>query len=249
MKQVPLHTAVSITTVGASAFSVGAGNVKPISKLSLAQSQLDVLKSVAILVASEELLRASGPLANALFTQELASAVAVETDREFLAQITAGITPITSSGNTAVAILTDINAALSQLGLGAQSQVFIVVPPDVARFWCTQLNTGGQFPNLTIKGGNVFGCTVVPTDGLVNQMVMFDASQIAANGGRLELDSSKYASVQLDTTPDSPPATATPIVSFWQMNLTGLKATRYWGAERLGSRAVAVINAIANSPQ
>ncbi len=55
----------------------------------------------------------------------------------------------------------------------------------------------------------------------------------------------------MNTAPDSPPTTSTVLTSLWQHNLTGLKAVRYFGAERLRDTAVAVISGVGysgNSP-
>jgi hypothetical protein len=249
MKVVPLQTEVSVTSTGATAFSVGEGQLKSISRLTLSDGQLDPQKAVAILVITDALFRMGGALAANLFQEELSNAIGVETDRAFLASITSGITPIASSGVTAAAIIADIEAALSQLTTNARSQVFLVVPPEVAKYWATTLNgTTGAYPTLSYKGGSIFGYDVVVTDVATNTLTAFDATQIAANGGTIELDASKEATVQLSDTPDSPPTASTNVQSFFQLNLVGLRATRTWGAERLGSRSVATISNVADSP-
>src|SRR5262245_58610323 len=75
MKNIPPHTTAAVVSVGASAASVREGQLKPISRLTLGSNQLDVFKSVAILVVSDMLLRMSGAMANNLFRQELSNAV------------------------------------------------------------------------------------------------------------------------------------------------------------------------------
>jgi hypothetical protein len=84
-------------------------------------------------------------------------------------------------------------------------------------------------------------------------IVAFDATQIAMNSASIEIEGSDAATIQMDTAPDSPPSPSTPAVSFFQNNLTGLRATRYFGAERLRAGAVSVISGVsyggANSPQ
>jgi HK97 family phage major capsid protein len=90
-KQIPLNVAIALVSVGASAASIGEGQSKVISKLTLAASTLNIRKAVAILIASQELLRASG-VASRLFSDELQRAVAAETDSAFLSVLTNGIT-------------------------------------------------------------------------------------------------------------------------------------------------------------
>jgi hypothetical protein len=99
--------------------------------------------------------------------------------------------------------------------------------------------------------GAIQGMEVLVSDGVSDQIIAVDASQIAAAGGTVELDGSGVATVQMDSAPDSPPTAAANVTSFWQMNLAGLRATRYWGAERLRSTAVSVISNVSysgNSP-
>ena len=243
-----MKTQITVVTVGITAASVGEGGPKTISKLTLGNSQLDPIKAIAIVVASDDLLKAAGPLATNLFAQELSNAVAVETDTRFLAEITSGVSTIPSAGTTAAAILQDIGNALGSLIINAQSRVYIAVPPGTAKLWALTLNGSGTFPALTINGGSIAGVTVVPTDALSNLMVAFDATQLAANSGTIELDISNQAAIQMDATPDSPPSASTVATSFWQNNLTGLRAERYFGVERLRAGAVSMVGSIANSP-
>jgi hypothetical protein len=105
---------------------------------------------------------------------------------------------------------------------------------------------------MTPTGGIIQGMDVLVSDGVNAQIIGVDASQIAAASGSIELDGTGEATVQMDSAPDSPPTAATNVISFWQMNLAGLRATRYWGAERLRTGAVAVISGVnygsTNSP-
>lgn len=59
---------------------------------------------MAIVVASDDLLKASGQLVSNVFAAELSGAVAAETDAAFLREITAGVSSITSAGGTASGI-------------------------------------------------------------------------------------------------------------------------------------------------
>jgi len=194
------------------------------------------------------LLKVSGAFATNLFAVELSGAVAKETDAAFISEITNGVSTIASAGATAAAIPTDIGNALGALTLNAQSRVYLAVDLGTAKLWALTLNASGNFRALTINGGNLMGCTVVPTDALTNTLVAFDASQLAANGGTIELDASNQAAIQMDSQPDSPPTASTPATSFWQNNLTGMRATRYFGVERLGSAAVSKVTGVADSP-
>jgi HK97 family phage major capsid protein len=120
-KQIPLNTQIAVTTVGATAASTGEGQSKIISKLTLAATTLNIRKAVAILVASQELLRASG-VASRLFSDELQRAIAAETDSQFLSVLTNGISPTSSNGSNAVAIAQDMAALFNALSLEQPKQ-------------------------------------------------------------------------------------------------------------------------------
>ena len=89
-------------------------------------------------------------------------------------------------------------------------------------------NTGDEaFPDATWNGGSIAGIPVIVSDGVPSgSVVLVDASQVAGASETITLDSSEQASVQLDTSPDSPVSGSTNITSLWQMNLVGLKAER-----------------------
>ena len=252
-KQIPLNTRIAITTVGATAGSIAEGSNKIISKLTLAAQTLGIRKAVCILVAADELLRATG-VAQRLFSEELQRAVAAETDSAFLGVLTNGISGTASAGSNAFAIAQDFAALFAGLSLDSQSKVFIVAAPNDVKHIAVQISSTGQqaFPGVTINGGNYVGGTIIPSDAVSGQLIAFDSSQLAMASNGIELDASNQASIQMDSVPDSPPSASTPATSFWQMNFTGLRATRYWGTERLRTTAVSVISNVsygsANSP-
>ena len=132
-KQLPLNVNALVVTTGITASTVGQAMVKPISKLSLTTQGLTEQKAVAQIIASDSLVRAGGPLASALFTQELQKAVAIETDRQFIADALTGISPSSSNGGTSTGIAQDIAALLHALTLGSDSRVFVAVDPTTAK--------------------------------------------------------------------------------------------------------------------
>lgn len=74
----------------------------------------------------------------------------------------------------------------------------------------------GAFPNTNVNGGQIGGIPIVVVDEAVDgEIILIDATQIAAGQDGLVLDSSQQASVQLDSVPDSPPSQSTPYISLW----------------------------------
>ena len=252
MRRVPLHSQLVLVTTGAVGAVTPQAQAKVISKLALASDQVDEKKALAIVFASDEVTKVSA-VANDLFSAELSSAVALKTDEGFLNEITSGLSPTASNGGTAIAIQQDLYALLAALTLDARSQVIIAMDPNAVKHMAIATTSTGAraFPEMGVKGGVVAGCTIVPSDAATQKMIAFDANQIAGNSGTVALDTSREATINFSDAPDSPPSTSTPYVSFWQGNLVGLKAERFWGATRLRDTAVAVVSNViytGNSP-
>ena len=83
------------------------------------------------------------------------------------------------------------------------------------------------------------------SDGVpASTALLVDAQQVAAASETIQLSASNKAAVQLDTAPDSPPTSSSNMVSLWQMNMTGLKAERFIGVQKLTTTGVCVLTGI-----
>jgi HK97 family phage major capsid protein len=250
MKSLPVNLQNIAVASGTSGTTVGEGQTKPITKMTLAQVQVVPKKTTTIVAVSKELLQFSS---SNIFATELTNAVAEAVDASFVSEITNGISPTTSAGGGPVAILTDLAALLASLTVGANSRIFLLVGSDVAKLWSVKTTIQGSllFPNMTPTGGEVQGMQVIVTSAVSGSIVAVDASQLAAASGNIILDTSEEATLQFDSTPDSPPTNATNLVSLWQLNFAAIRATRFWAIGRGRSACVAVISGVtysANSP-
>jgi HK97 family phage major capsid protein len=103
---------------------------------------------------------------------------------------------------------------------------------------------GPEFPGITPLGGSLLGFPVVvsenipaaggsPTDGYPITFVVASEILLADDGG-VSIDISREASLQMDTSPDSPATGTTTLVSLWQHNMVAIKAERFvnWKARR-----------------
>ena len=96
---------------------------------------------------------------------------------------------------------------------------------------------GRAHPELTVEGGNVGGVTVAASDGLTSgQMLLFDATQIAADGGTVALDA-----VLQDATLDLAGGDA-PTFDLFQKDASALRAERWFGFALMRSSATASIS-------
>ena len=244
MRRVPLRTRVGASTSGASGTTVPQGSVKPISRLTLSSVTIDEQKAVATLVVTNELARFGSIAADNLFSVELSNAVAVATDEQFIAVLIAGATSNGSSGVTAEHVRNDLRGMLTQVTTSARSALFLLMTSTIAKVLSVLHASSGSaaFPGMTPNGGTIGGLTAVVSDGVPSQtMILVDAHQVAAASETVQLSAVTQAVVQLDTGPDSPVSGSTVLTSLWQNNLTGLRAERVFGCQKLTSSGVCVL--------
>ncbi len=108
--RVPPRAKVVAVTAGASGISVGEAVMTPVTKLSTSTVSVEMLKSVAFVVVSRELMEMSGAGVLRFLQRELTGAVARTTDDAFIAALIAGISAIPSSGGTALGVRADLRA-------------------------------------------------------------------------------------------------------------------------------------------
>jgi len=257
-RQVPMRTRVVVVTVGASAGALGEPvSLTPLTSLLLANQNLALRIATTAVILSNELWRAADAEAQALVQRELSSGAALVTDQQMVAELTGGITAMTSNGATATAIQQDFARLFGAVTLGQNSRPYILMQSHNAKALATKdapTTFEVLFPTMGPMGGTIANVPVLVCDGLsAGQIVLVDAAQVAAaSAPDLAIDTVRQGDVQLDTAPDSPPLTTTVLTSMWQHNLTGLRVMRRFGIERLTTTAVAVLSganyATSNSP-
>jgi HK97 family phage major capsid protein len=245
MIRVPLSTTVGAISVGASAYSIGEASAKQVSRLSLTNGQLEVLKSHCLLVLTNDLLRFAGPEAERLIARELTMATAQATDSQFISILSAGVTPGTSSGTQAGAFRDDLAIMLNAIVTGNGSRLFLIVTPAISKFLSvlgtTSTSGAPAFESMGVGGGRIADIEVIPSSAMADgTMLLADASGIAAGSGNVELDLFREASLQFDSAPDSPTSAATALVNLWAMNMVGIRCERFFGAEKLRASCVAM---------
>lgn len=258
-RMVPFNIKVPRQTSGASVNWVGETKVKPLSSLAFDQITLGHRKVAGIIPLSEELVRFSNPSAEELVRADLAAAIAQFVDAEFIdpsnaatdvspASVTNGVSGTVATGTTADAFRADVKSMFAAL-LAANQQVgmgYWVMTQQQALGFSLMQNALGQseFPSITMMGGSLLGFPVVtsenipastgsPADGYPIVFVMPGEILMADDGG-VAIDMSREASLQMDTTPDSPWTASTVTVNLWQHNMIAIKAERFinWKARR-----------------
>lgn len=251
LRQVPFKVKIPRQTGAATVNWVGEGKVKPVSSLAFDSITLDFNKIAGIIVLTDELIRLSDPSAEMLVRNDLAEAIVQFMDSQFVdpskaaddvspASITNGVTPVTATGATAAALRADMGSLFADLladNLSMSDAVLLMTQQQAMRISLMQTSLGTpEFPGITMNGGNLMGVPVItsenlpatggsPTDGY--PIILAKQGDILlADDGQVSIDVSREASIQMETSPDSPFTASTVLTSLWQHNMTGLRAER-----------------------
>lgn len=253
LRRVPFLVSVPSQTGGAAAQWVGEGAPKPVGALQFGTVTLGLTKCAIIVVITDELARTSTPSAEDLIRTDLVNAIAYLTDTEFTlparapvtnvapGSITNGVTPITSAGTSPSNGRTDIAALIGALvaaNLSAAQSVLLMSESNAAAL-SFALNPLGQalFPTLTVGGGAMLGVQVITSQAVGSNVILLHAPSILlADDGAVSIDTSREASLQLDSAPMNPPDATVVFRSLWQSNSTGIRAERTinWKKARAG---------------
>jgi HK97 family phage major capsid protein len=246
MVQVPLRTKVVAVSTTLTAGPIAEASIKPAKSLSLTANDLDPVKAAAFLAVTRELLRMGGPMVNALLERELRTAIARAINSIFLPILTAGAASFASSGVTESAVRQDIRTLLANVSNGADSKLFLIVTRTIGEALAILGGPGGAaFPTATVNGGSIAGIPILICDEATSgEIILVDASQIAAGSEGLAFDTSTQATIELATPGDSPPTASTVMTSLWNANLAAIKVERFIGAKVLRSDCVAKITGV-----
>lgn len=268
LRRVPFNISVPRQTAGASVNWVGETKVKPLSSLAFDQVTLGFTKIAGIVPLSNELIRFSSPSAEAIVRTDLAGAVVQLMDRDFVdpskalatgvspASITNGVTPVTATGTNAAAMRTDMATLMKEFldnNMSLTNAVWIMTGTQALSIGM-MVNALGQpeFQGITPSGGTLFGLPVItsenipdvgdsPTNG--SRIILAKADEIMlADDGNVDIAVSQEASLQMDSTPDSPATASTVLVSLWQHNMTAIRAERFINWAKRRTTAVGYIN-------
>jgi hypothetical protein len=247
MVRAPLRSRGFSVVTGITGGVVTERSVKPISSLVLASQLLEPRKASAIVVVSREL--ADFPGSAQLFAAELTKGVVAATDNNFLAALIAATTPVPSAGATLANITTDFDVLLSAITTSATSRIYYVASPANMKSIVTKGNVGGQpaYPTLGPNGGELFpGVVAIASDQISSSAaLMFAADAIVGNADALVPDNSDQTTLQLETSPDSPPSASTSMLSLWQTDNRALRMERWFGYTVMRASGVSSLSGVA----
>lgn len=255
-RSVPFNVKIPRQTAGSTAGWVGEGLSKPVSSLAFDDITFPWAKIAVIIVITQELARFSDPSAERLVRDDMVEVISQFIDQQMwdaTVAASAGLRPgaLTNGSSSAASLGTSVthvtqdltNAMLRIAGppnnIPLRNPLWLMTPAN-AMFLAT-LRTAQDvvaFPGMQmsveqVTGQNLLGIPVLTSPAIDSAtIILIEQSQVMiADDGQTVLDASGEASVQMDSAPATPP---TPLVSFWQQNLLGIKAERfiYWMMRR-----------------
>lgn len=206
------------------------------------EGELLPLKVGGLIGYTKEFLRNLAPEIDDALNRAFLNALASATDRALINRL------ITNAGG-AIAATNDFSAdilAASELILGDRiGKLHMIVAPQTARQIAFATNTNDEFlfPNFDlVNGGSIGGLQThvsdqLPQDSSGPNALIFDASQIAANRGSVDIQRSENASVQMLSDPTTG---ATTMVSSFQTNSVILRILRTFGLKMSDDETIAV---------
>lgn len=243
LRRVPFNIRVPRQLNGGSAGWVGEGAPKGVTATSLDTVTLKYKKLATIAVISEELARFSSPSAEMIIRDTLAGAIIQQMDSDFVnpansgttdvkpASITNSVSAIPSSGSDETSVRRDVQAVFAPFiaaNLSPVGGVWLMSATNALALSLLVNNLGQPaFPGVNMTGGTFQGMPVIVSEAVGNIVVLANASDIMlADDGQVTIDTSREASLQMDSAPTNPPVAATVFISLWQQNLLGIRAER-----------------------
>lgn len=242
VRRVPLRTRMLTSNVGAVAGWVAEGQSAPLRMGSFTAQSLADRKIIALMVASDELLRSDLVDVERGLLDDMLSACRQVLDSTFLDPTNAGVAGerpasiahpsqggilIPSTGNTVAAIDTDMKAAVAAL-LGAGSNLERakwVISQGLATKLSMLRGTGGvlSYPGLSTPGGLVANLPWIASQSApTNTIQLIDAAHAGVSEEEPELATSKNGAIDMNSAPGQDKM-VTPL-SLFQTESTALKA-------------------------
>ncbi len=257
LRRVPFNVRLIGLTAGATATWMGPGKPMAVTKDAMQAFTFPERKLGAIKVVTEEVVKLGGLEAEAYLDSELEAAPVELLDSSFLdaantgitdekpASVTAGVSPITSSGSAVADVAALIAAFSGDLGVA----VFVTDPTLAAQIALTRVSSTGPyaFPNASVRGdGNILGIPLLVSKSSPRaisgspsvsrgQLALIDPSGVAFGGGAVNFERSTQGTIEMSDAPTNSPTFsgspqtvhATNHVSLFQTNSVALKVTIY----------------------
>lgn len=261
-RRAPFNMRVGGLSSGTTGYWVGQGLPIPVSKGVSTSITLAITKAAGIAAITKELARLSTPSAEMMIRDDLANAVIATIDDAFInpnnggianekpASIIYGVTPVTPTGSTYIAMRNDLQTLMETSfdnNLDTEGSVWIMSQSTALKL-SMMVNALDQRvnPAMTPNGGEFQGYPVIVSQRMqiagspsFGDVIIFlhPREVYLADDGQVTLDSSDQVSLELldnPTNQSTGSTAATTMVSMYQTESIAIKAVRYinWAKRR-----------------
>jgi hypothetical protein len=256
--KVPLDARTPYPTNTPRAAWVAPGGAIPVGQGTFADMVMTPFMLALIVAATNELLTAIGPDAEATFEALLTNAAVASADRALLdpalaavpdlspASITNGAFAVPSSGATVAALQSDLGLLADHMqenGVVLTSPVLIMSPASALRI-------GGL--TIPAPGGQSFAPPVVQSPAAADQVVLLDGTYFAWKDGGLDISASGEAMLEMSDQPTNnaniPTAATGVLASMWDVRAVGFKVRQYLNWTLANPAAVGVVTGFGATP-
>jgi len=217
----------------------------PVCKGSFDVAGLSPTKAAALTVVTKE--AAATPEGIASLERDLRQGVMLTTDAEFLrlVAVAAGATEEATANSAA-----DLAKLLAAVNLSGFGDLFWVWPMAVQNYLVSLQALGGfaVYPDLTPKGGSLWGIQVIPTAAISDEIFLIDASGLCVGAEDLTLRTATQAMIEMEDDPamdaGTPTAPSGRLVSLFQTDSLGVLVARSFAVKVVRPTAVAVLTGV-----
>lgn len=234
VRRVPPLTRMLPIATGVTAGFVTEGQPIPVDALTWdTETTLTPGKIGIITVHTQELAQSTEGLD--VIERDLLRAVALGEDYALLdgaaavaggrpASILNGVTPTADS--TSATIETDVAAQIADVRGGEAEFPVFVGSANGALWLMRQRSANGErlFPNVNVRGGDIFGIPLLISPAATYRLVLFDAAVLLVADVAAEIQRATQSALQFVTDPALGPQN---LVSLWQTNTIGIRTIRY----------------------
>lgn len=245
----PLRTRFGVITTGATGYISTEALPAPISAVAVANGTLTEHTAIAIMVASEELIRGTEPSGQTLFSRELTNAIAAAVDAKMMAILLTGVSATATAGTSFTNAVTDLRTALAGVSTIGGKLAWILARDTARR--ASVLSTGSSFafPDMSPNGGTMLNIPAFVSDGATaGTLTLVNGGNVLADSDSIETDASTNAALEFlnsSLVQDGTAGTGANLISTFQTNSVALRASVRFGLEKVRASTVAQITSVA----
>jgi hypothetical protein len=243
--RIPMMQRAGMVTSAPTGGTVGEGASIPVSKIIIGNIVLSPVKAGALMVLTAELLLATDPGGQAMFSRQLSAALGAAVDSTFANILSTGLTPITSSGANK-----DVRALLLAVNTLGIAKPYFIGSTDIGKLGASLATYFPAFEGVTATGGTLAGAPLLISSGLaLGTLFLIDGSGIASDAAPPEITVSGSADILMDTVPPMNSTTPTPaqLVSMYATDSFAIKGVAVFGAAKLRADACAVCTGVSTT--